>query len=68
MPPCHVFGYISANTHMNALKELDFSQFGKGQYAFYPIMLLVLPKRNEVRQNYGNFIRGDPYDLGWTPL
>ena len=25
-PPCHVFAYIRANTHTNALKKLDFSQ------------------------------------------
>ena len=38
---CHVFAYISANTHTCALKNLTFPnyKFGKGQYAFYPIKL-----------------------------
>ena len=42
MPPCHVFAFICANTHTKALKKnLIFPnyQFGKGQYAFYPVEL-----------------------------
>ena len=61
----HVFVYNSANTHTSVLKKLTFpnEEFGKGQYAFYPMKYIVLPRKNEVRQKYQNFIRGDPYGL-----
>ena len=36
-------------------------KFGKGNYAFYPIKLSRFAEKNEVRQKYQNFIRGDPY-------
>ena len=39
-------------------------KFEKGRYAFYPIMLSRFAEKNEVRQKYQNFIRGDPYELG----
>ena len=46
----------------------DNYEFGKGQYAFYPMKSSRCSKRNKVRQKYQNFIRGDPYKSGQTPL
>ena len=66
-PPCHVFAYVSANTHTSWLKKnLTFPnyKFGNGQYAFYHIKLSRFAEKNEVGQKYQNFIRGDPYQLG----
>ena len=69
-PLCHVFAHICPNTRTSALKKLDFShfEFGKGQYTFYPVKLSRFLKKNKVRQKYQNFIRGDPYKSGQTPL
>ena len=66
----HVFVYNRANTHTSVLKKLTFpnEEFGKGQYAFYPIKLSRFAEKNEVYQKYQNFIRGDPYELGRRPL
>ena len=45
-----------ANTRRSVLKKLEI-EFGKGQYAFYPIKLSRFSeKKNKVRQNYQNFI------------
>ena len=45
-------------------KNLTFPnyKFGKGNYAFYPIKLSRFAEKNEVRQKYQDFIRGDPYE------
>ena len=39
--PCHVFVNICANTRTSVLKNLTFPkyEFGKGNYAFYPIKI-----------------------------
>ena len=70
VPSCHVFAYNGANTRMTVLKKNLTSpnyEFGKGQYAFYPINL-VAAKKNKVRQKYQNFMKRDPYKLGQIPL
>ena len=67
-PPCQVFACSHANTRRSVLKKLEI-EFGKGQYAFYPIKLSRFSeKKNKVRQNYQNFIRRDPYKMGQTPV
>ena len=43
-------------------------EFGKGQYTFYPVKLSRFLEKNKVRRKYQNFIRGDPYESGQTPL
>ena len=44
-------------------------EFGKGQYTFYPVKLSrFLEEKNKVRRKYQNFIRGDPYEPGQTPV
>ena len=41
----------------------DNYEFGKGQYAFYPIKLSCFAKKNEVRQKYHNY-KGGPLRTG----
>ena len=43
-------------------------EFGKGQYAFYPVKLSRLGEKKKVCQKYQIFIRRDPYNLGQTPI
>ena len=59
VPPCHVFVYNWLYTHTSVLKNLTFPlhEFGKGQYAFYPMKLSRFAEKNEVLQKYQNFIR-----------
>ena len=40
-PPCHLYAYNRANTQTSALKKVTFPnyEYGKGHYAFYPIIL-----------------------------
>ena len=51
-------------------KNLTFLSYecGKGQYTFYPVKLSRFAEKNKVRRKYQNFIRGDPYKRGQTPL
>ena len=70
-PPCHVFAYIWANTRTSALQKLDFSQLWVWKRAVHFLPHKVISfrwKKNKVRRKYQNFIRGDPYELGQTPL
>ena len=48
-PPCHVFVYNGANTRTSVLKNLILPnyEFGKGQYAFYPMKLLRFSEKIE---------------------
>ena len=41
---------------------------GKGSTLFTPQSYLVSLKKNKVRRKYQNFIRGDPYEPGQTPV
>ena len=67
---CHIFAYICANTRTSALKKLDFSQLWVWKRAvhFYPVKLSRFAEKNKVRWKKQNFIRGDPYKSGETPL
>ena len=56
-----------ANTRRSVLKKLEI-EFGKGQYAFYPIKLSRFAEKNKVHQKYQNLTRRDPYKLSKTPL
>ena len=51
----HVFVYNSANTHTSVLKKLTFpnEEFGKGQYAFYPIKLSRFAEKNKTISDGG---------------
>ena len=69
-PPCHVFAYNRANTPTSVLKNLTLPnyEFGKGQYAFFPMKFSRFGERNKVCQKYQKFIRRDSHKLGETPL
>ena len=43
-------------------------EFGKAQYAFYPIASSHFAEEKKVLQKYQKFIWGDPYKLGKRPL
>ena len=51
-------------------KSLTFlsHEFGKGQCTFHPVKLYRFAEKNKVRRKYQNFIRGNPYEPGQTPL
>ena len=62
--------YLGKYAYDRVEKNLTFLiyEFGKGQHTFYPIKLSGFAEKNKVRQKYQNFIRGDRYQLGQTPL
>ena len=70
LPTWHVFAYNRANTRTSVLKNLTLPnyEFGKGQYAFFPMKFSRFGERNKVCQKYQKFIRRDSHKLGETPL
>ena len=70
-PLSRICVYLCKYAYERIEKNLTFLgyEFGKGQYTFYPLKLSCFAeKKNKVRRKYQNFIRGDPYELGQTPL
>ena len=55
-----------ANKNIN-LTSLSY-EFGKGQCTFYIVKLSRFAGKFKVCRKYKNFIKGDPYALGQTPL
>ena len=53
------------NTKINN-RSVDKKNLAK--YTFYPVKLSRFLEKNKVRRKYPNFIRGDPYESGQTPL
>ena len=69
-PLLHICVYLCKYAYEVVEKNLAFLSygFGNGQYTFYPVKLSRFLEKNKVRRKYQNFIRGDPYESGQTPL
>ena len=68
--PCHVFAFNQANTCTSVLKKLFPVSWcvWKRAICFLPHAIISFRQKKKVHQKYQNFIRGDPYKLGQTPL
>ena len=69
-PLLRICVYLCKYAYELVEKNLTFLsyEFGKGQYTFYPVKLSRFLEKNKVHRKYQNFIRGDPYGSGQTPL